>query len=426
MIHRLILLTIVLGATLGARALGIDECVSKAWDNYPLIRNYNIVRATNDIDLAEVDRAWLPSIGLYAQATGQNVVPAFPETLSGVLSQLGQEPKGLSKFQYRAGVDISQTVWDGGVSKARRELLRRQESVQESALDAELYTIRQRVENIFFAIVLIEQQIAQSEATCQLLSGNLARLRSMLANGVAMQSDVDIVEAELLTLKRTVSMARSTAEGYRRVLGLFIGEKIAEGVLEVPPASVPLTMTADRPEQRLFDNRISALRASERLVDTSVMPRIGLFAQAYYGYPGFDYFKSMLDRGLSFNIMAGVKVSWNIDAYYTRGLKHRSVAAEISELENARDTFDFNTALESSTQQAAIEGLREAVGDDARIIELRANVRRAAESQLENGIIDATDLLTKITDENMARITAKYHEIQLVQEIYKLKYTLNR
>ena len=61
-----------------------------------------------------------------------------------------------------------------------------------------------------------------------------------------------------------------------------------------------------------------------------------------------------------------------------------------------------------------------------RIVELRKNVRKAAESQLDNGVIDATDLLTKLTEEKQARLTASYHEIQLLQSIYQLKHTLNR
>lgn len=66
------------------------------------------------------------------------------------------------------------------------------------------------------------------------------------------------------------------------------------------------------------------------------------------------------------------------------------------------------------------------MSDDARIVDLRSNVRKAAESRLRNGVIDATALLVKITDENQARLTAAYHEIQLIQSIYKLKNIINR
>ena len=64
--------------------------------------------------------------------------------------------------------------------------------------------------------------------------------------------------------------------------------------------------------------------------------------------------------------------------------------------------------------------------DDSRIVELRTNVRRAAESQLTNGVIDTTDLLGKLTDENRARLDASYHRIQLLQHIYQLKHTVNQ
>ena len=42
------------------------------------------------------------------------------------------------------------------------------------------------------------------------------------------------------------------------------------------------------------------------------------------------------------------------------------------------------------------------MADDSRIVELRRSVRKVAESQLENGVIDATSLLDKITAESQA------------------------
>ena len=156
------------------------------------------------------------------------------------------------------------------------------------------------------------------------------------------------------------------------------------------------------------------------------MPKVGFFAQTWYGYPGFDYFKSMMTRNLSFNIMAGVKVTWNIDAFYTKKNTARRTAVDTGNVMAEKETFLFNTGMQSVSQQEKISGLRSVMADDAKIIELRTNVRKAAESQLENGVIDATALLTKITDENQAKLTARFHEIQLIQEIYNLKYILNR
>ena len=156
------------------------------------------------------------------------------------------------------------------------------------------------------------------------------------------------------------------------------------------------------------------------------MPKIGLFAQAYYGYPGFDYFKSMMNRDLSFNILAGVKASWNIDSFYTKKNRLNKIDLDLSNIEIEREIFLFNSNLQTEKDLEAIEGLKKVMEDDEEIIELRQNVRKAAESQLRNGIIDATALLSKITDENIARLTAKLHEIQYIQQIYNLKNTLNQ
>ncbi len=406
--------------------LTIEQCVEKARDNYPMVKKYDLLASTLDIDLSDINKGWLPRIGVYGQVTAQNVVPSFPESLSGVLQQMGQPMKGLGKLQYKAGVDVSQTIWDGGVSHVQRELRRAGTAAEQSALDVEMYAVRQRVENLYFAILLTEEQIAQNRNTMTLLDATLERLKAMLRNGTAMQSDVDMIEAQSLTVAQGIAQAESALSGYRTVLGMFMGESL-QGVELIRPDSVmPSELQSDRPEIRLFDTRIVAADASRRLADTSLMPKVGLFAQAYYGYPGFDYFKSMINRDLSFNIMAGVKVSWNIDSFYTKRNVSRRNRLDIAGIMAEKETFLFNSDMQVASQLEKIRGIRDVMKDDSRIMALRANVRKSAESQLQNGIIDTTALLTKITDENQAALMARYHEIQLVQEIYNLKYILNR
>lgn len=404
----------------------IEQCVEKAMENYPEIRKYDLVSATREIDLSDIDKGWLPRISAYGQATVQNAVPSFPESLSGVLQQMGQSMRGLDKLQYKVGVDISQTIWDGGMSRARRDVSRLTSETQRKSIGVELYAVRQRVENLYFAILLTEEQIAQTGNALALVKGNLEKLRSMLRNGTAMQCDVDMVAAQALTMEQDITRARSAVRGYRQVLEIFIGESLADRVLVMPDALMPSDMRPARPELSLFENRIAAAQASRRLSDVALMPKVGFFAQTWYGYPGFDYFKSMMNRNLSFNIMAGVKVTWNIDAFYTKKNTARRTAVDTGNILSEKETFLFNTGMQSVSQQEKISGLRSVMADDAKIIELRTNVRKAAESQLENGVIDATALLTKITDENQAKLTARFHEIQLTQEIYNLKYILNR
>lgn len=420
-----ILLYILSSLCVGAQTT-IEECVRLAQDNYPIIKKYELMNVTKEIDLSEINKSWLPRICIYGQATGQNIVPSFPKSLTGVLEQMGQDVKGLGKIQYKAGVDVSQTIWDGGASGVRRDIARAQETTRNAALDVELYAVRERVENLYFAILLTEEQIAQNQVAYKLLMSNLEKIRTMLRNGAAMQSDVDMVEAQALTLSQTISLAQSATKDYRDILGIFTGKSMEGIKLTRPTAAEPNGSESDRPELRLFESKQMLNQIADRLNETSIKPKIGLFAQVYYGYPGFDYFKSMINRDLSFNIMAGIKVSWNIDALYTRKDLSRRTTVDNQNISADRDIFLFNSDMKSASQRSAIDGIRNVMKDDDRIIDLRANVRKAAESQLENGIIDATALLTKISDENIARLMAQLHKIQLLQEIYKLKYTLNR
>ncbi len=422
----IILILSILSPLLATAGLTIEQCVEKACDNYPMVKKYDLLASTLDIDLSDINKGWLPRIGAYGQVTAQNVVPSFPESLSGVLQQMGQPMKGLGKLQYKAGVDVSQTIWDGGVSHAQRELRRAGTAAEQSGLDVEMYAVRQRVENLYFAILLTEEQIAQNRNTMTLLDATLEKLKAMLRNGTAMQSDVDMIEAQKLTVMQGIAQAESASSGYRAVLGMFMGESLQVVELIRPDSVMPSELQSDRPEIKLFDARIAAADASRRLADTSLMPKVGLFAQAYYGYPGFDYFNSMINRDLSFNIMAGVKVSWNIDSFYTKRNVSRRNRLDIADIMAEKETFLFNSDMQVASQLEKIRGIRDVMKDDSRIMALRANVRKSAESQLENGIIDTTALLTKITDENQAALTARYHEIQLVQEIYNLKYILNR
>lgn len=404
----------------------LSYCLQRAEENYPDIKKYGLLDNTTELNLSEINRGWLPHIALSAQGTVQNIVPAFPDVLRNMLSQNGFQLDGMSKLQYKVAAELNQTIWDGGASKAGREIERVSLAESKAALDVELYAIRGQVENLYFGILLMQEQMKQTESVIDLLGANLQRLQSMVKNGIAMQSDADMVEAQQLTMKQSLAEARSAVDGYKNLLSIYIGEVLGDNELICPEAEMPESGDSARPELALFDKRIEQNIAWERGLDASTMPRIGFFTQAYYGYPGFNYFESMRNRNLSFNIMAGVKVSWNVEPLYTKNINRKKLKLNSEMVNVGRENFLFNSRLQSAKEESEIAGIREVMKEDSRIVELRQNVRRSAESQLRNGIIDATALLSKINDENQAKLNSAYHRIQLVQNIYKLKNTLNQ
>lgn len=404
----------------------LEECVILAQDNYPLIRKYDLLEQIKEVNLSDINKSWLPQINVYGQGTVQNETPSFPESLTGLISQTETMIAGLDEWQYKVGADISLNIWDGGASKTRRKIELADNVERQTALDVQLYAIRERVESLFFGILLMDEQIAQTRNMQALLQSNLDKLRTMQKNGTAMQSDVDMVEAQYLSNNQYLIQAESTSQSYRKLLELFTGKSLAGQELLKPDAIMPQDLMPYRPELKYFEAQLQANEARNASITANTMPRIGLFAQAYYGYPGFNYFESMMNHDPSFNILAGVKVSWNIGAFYHKKNDRRKLRLASDNILVERDVFLFNNNLKTRSELDHINELRAVMKENARIVELREQVRKAAESQLDHGIIDATALLTKLTDEKQARLTASYHEIQLLQSIYQLKYTLNR
>ncbi len=403
----------------------LETCQELAREHYPEVKQYDLIRLTEQYDLSNAARAWLPQLSLSAQATWQNEVPEFPEALSGMLSRAGVTIPGLKKDQYKVGLELNQTIWDGGKSNADKRLARTEAAEQRAMTDVDLYTLKKRVNELYFGILLLEEKLSQTYRTIALLESNLDKMRSLVTNGTALASDADAVEAELLTVRQQATQIEASRTSYRKMLELFIGEPL-QGNLLRPEFEEMATTELTRPELALFDARKKTLSAREALIKSSTRPKFGFFAQGYYGYPSMDYFASMMSNEWRWNLLTGIRMSWNFGAYYTKKNSLNKLRTAQQSIDLQRDVFRFETDLQISQETGDIARLRKTIADDARIVSLRQSVREAAESKLRNGIIDTNDLLQKITDEAAALSAQSVHEIELLKALYELKHTTNQ
>ena len=422
--NRLQIAFIALAVALSASAQSLDECRRLAREHYPEIRQYDLISQTEQYNISNAARAWIPQVVLSGQATYQSATPTYPEAFNAILEANGIKMDGIRRDQYKIMIDVSQNIWDGGLSKANMAIAEAEAAEQRSRVDVSLYDLQSRVDNLYFGILLLDERMAQTEGLITVLESNLKRMQSCHENGVARQADVDAVEAELLSARQTMGQVESSRASFRRMLELFIGQKLITEKLDRPAMCEVLSSTSARPELELFDAQENRLAAQRKAINSSVMPRFSAFAQGYYGYPGMDMFKSMVSTDWSLNAIIGVRMSWNIGAFYTMKNNLEKLKTAERQIAVQRDVFLFNTRMQTTQDDGEIARLRKAVKDDERIVELRRRVRMAAESQLENGVIDATDLLCKITDETNAALARSTHEIELLQAIYRLKTTL--
>lgn len=416
-----ILMLLVLPAQ--GQTVTLDECQQLAEENYPLIKQYDLIRQTTDYTVSNISKGWLPQISAMAQATYQSDVMTLPDVLQRMLGQQGLQAKGIRKDQYRVGVDINQTVYDGGLISGQKDVARLEGEVQSAQTATDLYAVRKRINDLYFGILLLDEKIRLNKDLQTLLQSNLNKLNSMLAHGVAMKSDVNTVKAEKLKAEQQATELASSRKSMTDMLSVFIGREVAN--LGMPQDVVVNTHENKRPELQLFDSQIKLADAQEKLLNARLLPRLSVFAQGYYGYPGYDQFDAMFNRTWKLNGIVGVRLSWNIGALYTRKNDRAKLSTRRGLVESARETFLFNNRLLEIQQSDGIAKYRQLIVDDKEIVSLRSDVRRAAESKLEHGIIDTNNLLQEITRENQSRIDLSTHTILMLKENYDLKYTTN-
>jgi len=421
-----VILSLMLPAAMVAQVLSIDECVRLAREHYPAVAQYGLVERVGNYDLANAAKAWLPHGGVSAQATWQNDIMTLPDALTEIMHRQGLDYPGIEKTQYKIGVDISQQIWDGGRTRANRRAIETASEVDRRSLDVQMYDVEGRVEELYFGLLLLNERIDRVEKTIDLLASTLHRTQSLYANGVARKSDCDQIEARLLSAGQQKSQLMASRDSYARILEIFIGEPIGERGYVLPEEPAAMSQEAAHPQLRLFDSRLQNITSREAGVKASVMPDIGAFFSGYYGYPGYNMFKSMQTRNMSFNFMVGVKVSWNFGALYTRQNTLKKLQTQRAMVDVERQTFLFNREVAASESSGRIDALRDVIRNDERIVELCASVMDAAQSQLDNGIIDATTLLTKITDYEQAENDFTLHRIELVKTMYNLNHIKNK
>lgn len=419
----------------------LEECRRLARENYPLTRQLGIIEEVAQYNVSNAARGWIPQVSFSAQATLQSDATSYPEAFKRILSAGGtaagqqgaQTPEiaGLRKDQYKIAVDISQNIWDGGKTRAMKEIVEAEAEEQCRQVEVEIYELLSRVDDIYFSVLLLEGKAVQLSNTIGLLETNLEKMRTCLANEAATRSDVEAVEVELLTAMQALDQADYARNAYRRMLEILIGRRLDNENLEMPEMpDIPVVESnsaelSRRPELELFNARIAGIGARVRDINSNMIPHFSAFAQGYYGYPGLDMFKSMTSTDWTLNGIAGVRMVWNLTGFNTRRNNLRKLDAQKRQVDIQRSIFLLNSDLSAAREQGEIERLRKAMESDEKIAALRRSIRKAAESRLDNGVIDSTDLLRKISEETSADITLSNRQIELLQAAFRLRRTLN-
>lgn len=412
---------LLLFALVGQAQISIEECYRKAQENYPLIKQYDLIEKTKEYNLANASRGYLPQVMLSAKATYQSDVTKMPFDLA-QLGMQGIKIPTLSKDQYGVTLEINQTIWDGGEISSQRAIARTGSAVEEKKVEVNVYSINDRVNRIYFGILLTDARIEQNRLLKKELQRNYDRVYSCMLGGIANSSDLDAVRVDQLKAEQNEAALLCTKQAYVEMLSQLIGEEIDATAEFVKPSIMrPSTDAINRPELELYDMQVKNFEAENRRVSSALYPRFGLFITGGYGRPGLD----MLKNEFSPYYLAGVRMSWNIGSFYTEKNRRRVIRNNIQSVEAQRETFLFNTRLDIAMKDKSIEKYVEQLKYDDEIIRLKTSIREASEKKMENGTLSGTDLMRDVNAEQMAIQDKILHEMELLSAIYDLKFATN-
>jgi len=384
--------------------------------NYPLLKQTGLIREAEDYSLSAADTSYLPHLTLSGKASYQSELTE--------LSIPGMVSNSLSQDQYQIMIEVSQALWDGGMTSSKKGIIEASSKLDREALEIELYSLKERVNQIYFGILLLEERLIQNALFQEELESNFNKVQSLLNYGIASTSDLNVLKVEQLNALQSETNIKYGIESYRKMLAQIIGSPLPETILFVRPESEsqsPSDTAANRPEMSMFHAKLNLLDAQNGLLRSKKMPQLYAFFQGGYGRPGYN----MMDDSFRTYYLSGLRFIWSLDGFYTSRSDQESIELDKQKVQTEIDHFLYNTELQIESQQAEIERLKQLIQKDEEIIILRKSIKEDAEIRLENGTMSVNDLLREISAENLARQSKSLHEIQLLQSLFQLNFTTN-
>lgn len=396
--------------------LTVESCWKKAAQHYPLSAQLQLINNNGRLDNTNANLRYLPQVSISGKGTAQTEVMQLPVNIPGI--------DEISKFQYSGVIEVNQIIWDGGATRSQKRISAASSKVEKSKLVVDLYTLNERINRLFFGILLTEEQLKQNSIFQDELQTNYRRYLSLVQNGLASQSDLDLIKVEQLNADRQRIELSSALRTYREILSEMIGEPLPGNVTLVKPDYSNFSTdnkSIQRPEIALFDAQSDLLLSQKNALISGIRPRLNLFGQGLLGYPGINQFQNEYSDWL----VAGVRLGWELGGFYSLRNNYAKIENNIGRLKKEKETFLFNTKLQIMQQKNEIDKYKELIKMDDEIIALRNDVKNASEARVENGTISVTDLIKDINAVNLAIQEKSLHEIQLLISIYNLKNSIN-
>ena len=396
-------------------SLNLKSCYDEAIKNYPLIKQKDMLSASSELKIKNIKTNYLPQINLNGQATYQSDVTSIPIKLPNLkLSEL-------SKDQYKIYVDLSQTIYDGGLTNKQKSYEDISLQTDQQNIEVEVNKIKAYINQIYFNILILQDNEKIVKIFKDEINSKLKMLESSVRNGVTLQSNLDLLKAERIKFDQQEIEIEMNKVAAFKMLGDYMNRTFSDSIkLAIPLYEASPTQPENqRLEMKLFDLQAQKVEASKGLLNSKLLPHISAFGQAGYGRPGFN----MLSNDFNTFYILGARLNWNLwDWHHTKNEKNLlDIQSQI--INNQKENFDKNLKIAEEKDIAEIHKFELLISKDNEIVALQRSATLNTASQMINGVVTVTDYISTMRSEMQAKINMEIHKIQLYQA--KVNYLNN-
>ncbi|MBN1599117.1 MAG: TolC family protein [Bacteroidales bacterium] len=410
---RLLLLLVLSCVILTAKAqdtLSLFKCYQMAEAAHPLGLQKAELEEINNLNKKIITSSYLPQINLNGQATYQSDVVSIDLDIP--TFEFPTPPLD----QYKISLDVNQMIYDGGLTKRRKDLENNIYQTDLQKVEVDLYQIKDQVNEVFFFILILQENLKLLHLTHEILTNQLESVRSGVINGVLLKSDQYILEAELLKLDQNTEGVELSIESANDILEILSGSDLENKILTPPQVEITFSTAPNRPEHMLFQMQRETLLSSAKLKSTEKMPRLIAFGQFGYGKPGLNILNNEFDT----YYMAGLTLSWNLWDWQKIKNERQVYKVQTNVISSQQLAFDRNLEIALTKERSSIEKLEKDIEKDLEIIELQKKILKSVSAQLDNGVITSTEYIAQLNAVKQTYINLNTHQLQLIQA--KIQY----
>jgi outer membrane protein TolC len=421
-IRKLLFMLMLLPAELllGQDTLTIEACYRLAEKNWPLVRQVELIAGSNELKVKNLNKNFLPQSAFNVNISYQSDVTQVAIPLPAGFGPLDMPE--ISKDWYKATLDVNQAIYDGHVTGYSKRLEKFNLEVDQTAVQSELYKLKERVNQIYFSILLFHENEKLLASNREQVSAKLREAEAGVRNGAVLQMNADILKAELIRIEQLTDESVSDRTSAVNMLAQLTGSPISPATVFITPAPLVISYLFEnkRLEDRVFTLQESRLTLQRDMVTTKWNPKVYAYGQAGYGRPSLN----MLDNDFKPWGLIGVKLNWTFWNWNANKNEKKILEIQGDIVRSQQEAFDRNLRIQSEKDLGEIEKAEKLLTKDAEIIDLRIRVTRAASSQLDNGVIPSSDYISRLKEETQAKLSYEIHKLQLVRA--KMNYLYNQ